>query len=167
MKTCSYCGTPVHKKEHLYYCNFCLMYLEDGYVEEDGERININYREYALESDLDKPTFELMDFPTIELLSLLKIARNKRSSQYDNLSNLNKALEQLEDPSEYAESQKECQKKYEFFTKKMYSIENILKQRLGYIPPRIDKALLVKYLNNMKRKTKNQEKMKVFSSEEA
>ncbi|MCY7998435.1 hypothetical protein [Bacillus haynesii] len=121
MKTCTYCGSLVHEeKDHLFYCDFCLMYIQNP--QEDGKREHIEYRKQASEKDLSNTTPELMNLPTIELLFLLKISRKKRTEKYDELC---RSRRYTKDDSESKNVQKAIEG-YQFFTKKMYIIENIL-----------------------------------------
>ncbi|MCY9339755.1 hypothetical protein MOF28_15475 [Bacillus haynesii] len=163
MKTCPYCGSRVENIDHSrYHCEFCSMHIPSDLVKEDCVRISVIYRESASKKDLEKTTPELMLFPTVDLLFLLKEARTVRSDTTDEIRKLKKKNQNTKS-AYFKENYDALNKEYTFVTKKMYVIENILKTRLGYIPPRLDKNFFDKYLKNVKNKTKNFEKMIDFS----
>ncbi|MGG4278097.1 hypothetical protein ABEW25_22055 [Bacillus subtilis] len=164
MKTCPYCGSKVEKLDHLrYYCEFCTMNIPSDLVKEDGVRISVIYKERASKNDLEKTTPELMLLPTVDLLFLLKEARKQRSSATSEISKIKKEIQKVGSTSSFKEAYEVLNEDYKFFTKKMYVVENIIKTRLGYIPPKLDKHFFDKYLKNVKNKTKNLEPMIDFS----
>ncbi|CAI6330176.1 hypothetical protein [Bacillus subtilis] len=154
MKTCPYCGSPVAKENeaNYYECDFCMIKIKDA--EEDGSRKTVPFRETADEEDLYKTTPELMTFHTYELLCLLKLIRQKRSQKYNEL--YKKAATGNTDSQESRDD-------YQFLTKKMNIVENLLLQRLGYIPDSLYDSFLKKYLDKIKNGKKTNEKMKIYS----
>ncbi|MCC2930288.1 MULTISPECIES: hypothetical protein [Bacillus] len=140
----------------MYYCNFCLMYIHN--VQKDGKREIIEYRERTSELDLDKSTPELMTLPTIELFYLLRLSRKIRKKKYDQL---HKARVESEGVNE-SQSVQITMENYQFFTKKMYVLENILNKRLGYIPERIDNVFLKSYLEKVMISKEKKQDMKVY-----
>ncbi|MEK5085212.1 hypothetical protein [Bacillus sp. FSL H8-0515] len=157
MKTCPYCGSPVAKENeaNYYECDFCMIQIKDA--EEDGSRKTVSFRETADEDDLFKTTPELMTFHTFELLSLLRLIRQKRSVKYNELYRKAKADEITGNTAS-----EESREDYRFLTKKMNIVENILLQRLGYIPDRLYDSYLTKYLDKIKNGQKNKSKMNIF-----
>ncbi|MED1738150.1 hypothetical protein P4U97_01195 [Bacillus swezeyi] len=168
MKTCPYCGSKVEKLDHLrYYCEFCTMNIPSDLVKEDGVRISVIYKERASKKDLEKTTPELMLLPTVDLLFLLKEVRKVRTDTTNEIRKLKKEIQNVGSVSSSdREAYELLNEDYIFFSKKMYVIENIIKTRLGYIPPRLDKPFFEKYLKNVKNKKKNFEPMNVYSKYE-
>ncbi|ATX83238.1 MULTISPECIES: hypothetical protein [Bacillus amyloliquefaciens group] len=155
METCPYCATSI-QKDNQYYCSFCLMYIHN--VQRDGKREIIEYREHTSELDLDKSTPELMTLPTIELFHLLRLSRKIRKQKYDQLY---KSRLESEKGNE-SESVQIATGNYQYYTKKMYIIENILNKRLGYIPDRIDNVFLKSYLEKVMISKEKKQDMKVY-----
>lgn len=132
------------------------MYIHN--VQKDGKREIIEYRERTSELDLDKSTPELMTLPTIELFYLLRLSRKIRKKKYDQL---HKARVESEGVNE-SQSVQITMENYQFFTKKMYVLENILNKRLGYIPERIDNVFLKSYLEKVMISKEKKQDMKVY-----
>jgi hypothetical protein len=152
MKTCPYCGSDVEMMNpHQYYCDFCSMTLDASIVKENRERLDVYFRDFCLESDIKKTTPELMTFSTFELLYLLKMIRHERSSMYHHMHVFHRAGESTE---EFKEVEKEAGGEYLYLTKKAFVVENIIRQRLGYVPSRITENYLLKYLENIKKDKK-------------
>lgn len=150
MKTCPYCGSNVEKmNQHQYYCDFCEMQLDAISVKENSERLDVRVREFAADHYIDKTTPELMIFSTFELLYLLKSIRKERSDMYHHMHVFHRAGEQ-ENTNEFKELENETGNDYMYLSKKMFVVENIIRQRLGYVPTRITENYLVKYLENIK-----------------
>jgi hypothetical protein len=61
VKTCPYCGSDVEKmaKQH-YYCGFCCMSLNVRIIKENRERLDVHFREYVLDAQINKTTPEIM-----------------------------------------------------------------------------------------------------------
>jgi hypothetical protein len=148
--TCPYCGSELIQQHEKYYCDFCVMRLRPDQVQRNYERISVRVRDFALDAYLDKTTPELMRYSTFELLSLLKYARAERSSLYHYLNVFYKARKHGQ-TDEYKENEADCGKQYEKITRKMFVLENIIRQRLGYVPNRITDAYLARYLEEMKK----------------
>ncbi|MDQ6598911.1 hypothetical protein E2K98_24215 [Bacillus salipaludis] len=81
---------------------------------------------------------------------MLKYARAERVSLYHYLNVFYKARK-LGQTEEYKENEEESGKEYEKITRKMFVLENILRQRLGYVPHRITDDYLARYLEEMKK----------------
>lgn len=164
MKTCPYCGGKAEKIDlSRYYCEFCTMNIPSDLVKEAGVRISVIYKEGASKKDLEKSTPELMTLPTVDLLFLLKKARKVRNDITGEIRKLKKEIQQAGSASSFKEAYVVLNEDYIFVSKKMYVVENIMKTRLGYIPPRLDKPFFEKYLKNVKNKKKNFEPMIDFS----
>lgn len=143
MNTCPYCGSEVMEhSEDKFYCDFCSMILGAHMIQQDGARIPVRVREYALDAFADKTTPELMTLSTFELLRLLKDVRAERSNMYKQLKVMQQAEEQTE---EFQEGTKMFGDEYESFTRKMFVVENIIRQRLGYVPKRLTDYYLDNY----------------------
>lgn len=148
--TCPYCGSELILQDEKYYCDFCVMRLGPNQVQRNHERISVRIRDFALDVYLEKTTPELMRYSTFELLSLLKYARAERTSLYHYLNVFYKARKHGQ-TEEFKETEEESGRHYEQITRKMFVLENIIRQRLGYVPHRITDAYLAWYLKEMKK----------------
>lgn len=150
MKTCPYCGSKVSGvDQHQYYCEFCVMNIPAHMVQVNGERLKgRSIREFALESDLEKTTPELMLLSNFELLYLLKLARKLRSDMYNNMTIFRKAGEEVGN-SDYKSYEDQTGEEYEKLTRKLFVIENILFEREVDVPSRMTESFLAKYKENV------------------
>ncbi len=126
------------------------MNIPEKLVQRNHERISVRVRDFVLEVYLDKTTPELMTFSTFELLSLLKYARAERTALYRDLNTFYKARKYGQ-TDEFEEGEAYSGKEYEKITRKMFVLENIIRQRLGYVPHQITDGYLAKYLDYMKK----------------
>ncbi|MEW4226385.1 hypothetical protein [Rossellomorea marisflavi] len=152
--TCPYCGSILVVRERKYFCGFCDMILGEHQIQHNHERISVRIRDFVLDSYMEKSTPELMRLSTFELLSLLKTIRAERTDIYRYL-NVFYRVRIKEDIEEFREKEEEAGQEYEGITRKMFVIENILRQRLGYVPHRISREYLEKYLEAMRRDKKS------------
>ncbi|WP_191567335.1 hypothetical protein [Metabacillus idriensis] len=149
-KTCPYCGSDIKKmNEFQYYCGFCDMRVKSNRVMQNNERLEVRVREFVADHYIDKNTSELMSFSTYELLYLLKFIRKERRDMFHNIKIFHRAVKQ-EDTNQFEEIEKETGRNYIYLSKKMFVVENIIRERLGYVPVRITETYLVKYLENIK-----------------
>jgi hypothetical protein len=150
MKTCPYCGSNIEVFDsQFYYCDFCCMKLEKSIIKENHERLNIRFRDFVLDSQIAKTTPELMTLSSFELLYLLKAIRSERSNSYNFLHMENKIKDMA--PGQLDDLENFSGDNYTYYTKKMFVVENILRQRLGFVPDRITDNYLAKYLDNIKK----------------
>lgn len=126
------------------------MELSADQIQHNHERISVRVRDYAFNFYLDKTTPELMEYSTFELLHLLKYARSERADIYKLMDTFYKARTQLE-IKDYKEEEEYSRKEYERITRKMFVVENLLRQRLGYVPSRITNDYLGQFLEDMKK----------------
>ena len=155
VNTCPYCGSELmERKDQEHYCDFCLMNIPETMIMKNHERMPVRIREFALEQYLEKTTPELMTLSTFELLNLLKYARNERTFLYRNLNTFYKAGKQVK-TGEYEEYEKYSGQEYEKMTRKMFVLENIICERLGYIPHRITDSYLEDYLSKIQKGKRN------------
>lgn len=126
------------------------MKLSEDQVTESGER-NLNYfREFALLDWINRSTPELMAMHTVELLLLLREVRKARSENFGTLHFFNRIDGQV--TNEGMENAKSLQgREYEYLTKKTWVIENIIRDRIGYIPERMSQSFLVKQIDQAKK----------------
>ncbi|GAB0171779.1 TFIIB-type zinc ribbon-containing protein [Lysinibacillus sp. CTST325] len=148
--TCPYCGSEMEQQGEKYYCDFCVMILPADRVQRNHERVSVRVRDFALDVYLDKTTPELMRYSTFELLSLLKYARAERTNVYKLMNTFYNARKQ-QNIEEYKESEEYSGREYEKITRKMFVLENLIRQRLGYVPQRITDTYLGKYLAEMEK----------------
>jgi hypothetical protein len=150
MKTCPYCGSHTERMDHqYYYCDFCCMKIDIRIVKENQERLDVRFRDFALDAYIDRTTPEIMTLSTFELLYLLKMIRKERNDMYHHMHVFRRASDT--GSNDYKEAEKDSGEDYIYFTKKAFVVENIIRSRIGYVPARITENDLVKYLENIKK----------------
>ena len=157
MKTCGYCGSEIQEP----YCSFCEMELDPQHVLENNKRVDHLIDSTPDETAVFLPTKELLTFETIELLFILKYARKHRSDVYNLRIMGHKASAELENDEGMNEIQAQSFAEYEKATRKVWCIENIIKDRIGYYPVKISDDFLQRYLYRIK---KSQEKAMAMQS---
>lgn len=161
MKTCPYCGTGVDAgSSGSYYCGFCEM---KGFLpSEDGARKDrYGMKEFIDHSDINKTTPELMTYHTGDLLRLLKVLREGRRDYFHHITTFKKAGNETD---EFKQDEKEAGDEYENLTRKTWIVENILKDRIGYIPQRVTDQLLETVYNRVMQE-RNQKPMIIKKNE--
>jgi hypothetical protein len=136
MKTCPYCGSAVSFFDLDFgYCAFCEMNIPYDDIQEHGQRKQLLPESQPALSDLKKTTPELMRLSTVELLFLLKWAREERATIYKQRYTFIRAMKQGAD--EFAEAEQYTFKEYERATRKFFVLENLVRERLGYYPVKL------------------------------
>lgn len=143
MITCSYCASELKLNNDAAYCSFCDIELgpnsEYGMYSEDGKRKEKVKQQSLVTSETAKlPIKELYKLNPMDLLLCLKEARKERSFIFSQLRMFNK----LAEAEEIAE---ETGKEYEYWTRKCWTIENILINRFGYFPEKINNELVAAF----------------------
>lgn len=142
--TCSYCGSSLGNDlpsmTDKAYCGFCEMFVKPSV---NGERIE-QFRkvEFIGYEQIRMPTSELVEMHTKSLLELLKYMREERRSYFNNMRVLKQGASVN---PEFKEGDKISSEEYEMITKKCFVVENILRERMGYIPKKITENLLLSY----------------------
>ena len=145
MKTCGYCGTDI-QGDH---CSFCELTLDDKHVLEGHKRVDHVIERTPDEAAIFLTTDELLTFETIDLLFLLKYARSYRSEVY-HLRVISYKAEDRKSDQALEEIQQQSYEEYEKATRKVWIIENILKDRMGYYPVKVTEEFLQAYLYRIK-----------------
>lgn len=139
--TCTYCGTELKSENQSYYCVFCEMPVSDENVQQNGKRKQITFQtNHVFISDAEQNTGQLMQRSTNDIILLLRLARQKRTDIYNYLRIINKANEQDGGFQEHAQV---TGKDYEYWTRKAWVLENILRDRTGVYPERITDDYLI------------------------
>lgn len=153
--TCMYCGTEVTVKNGMDHCEFCEMDLAATEIMQNGERKKVTVKPFVSIEHMYKSTRELMGMGTYELLVLLQLGRKERSSSYDMMMNAKEfhrqakaennetAIEIMNDTLEASVEN------YAYLTRKVWSVENILLERMDAIPVRITDSYLDKYFQKI------------------
>ncbi|RBW68255.1 hypothetical protein [Bacillus taeanensis] len=144
MKTCPYCGKEVQSYKGNYYCDFCTMVVYCKDVQEEGKRKNLMPNHLPDLEDVKKSTPELMTYSTIELLYMLKLARKERATVYGNRYTFIQARKLTEDPH-FQQGEQQMYQEYEYYTRKCFVLENLIRGRLGYYPQKLTDS----YLQNL------------------
>jgi hypothetical protein len=125
---CSYCENE--NSPFVQLCEFCQAPL-------NAKRPKL--REFLSLEKAELPFGELLLFHTHDLLILLRLVREERTKCYHLMRTVQKGSELIEIDSDtlvFAESE------YRRYTARMKVIENILIDRMGYKPKRVDDKLL-------------------------
>lgn len=143
--TCPYCGVELKSENGAYYCCFCEMSITTEDAQENGQRKQIPFLlSNVTISDAEENTIQLMQRSTNDLIVMLRLVRQKRANFYNYLRVLNKANEEKRDFQEHAAI---SGKDYEYWTRKAWVLENILRDRTGVFPEKItDDYLLSLYM---------------------
>lgn len=128
MNICSYCKTE--NKESEIRCTFC---------EADLTFFRPKTKRFVELSDAYKPYPVLNSYHTFDLLQLLRLVRRSRTDAYNSLRITLKASNEMEVPEELKNASED---EYKRSTAFMNIIEQILIDRIGYKPQRIDDRLL-------------------------
>lgn len=94
-------------------------------------------------TDVLKPLQEKMMYHTFNLLEMLQIARKERSDAYNMLRIVLKSENEVEVDKDLKNSVEE---QYRLFTAHVHMIQELLIDRIGYYPKRVDEKLLNRYL---------------------
>lgn len=104
-------------------------------AQENGERKQIPFLlSNVTISDAEENTIQLMQRSTNDLIVMLRLVRQKRANFYNYLRVFKKANEEQSDFQEYAAI---SGKDYEYWTRKAWVLENILRDRTGVFPEKI------------------------------
>lgn len=100
-------------------------------------------------TDVLKPLQEKKTYHTFNLLEMLQIARKERSDAYNMLRIVLKSENEVEVDKELKNSVEE---QYRLFTAHVHMIQELLIDRIGYYPKRVDNKLLDRYLSKCQEK---------------
>ena len=146
MHSCPYCGSKVIVSTgNVYYCDFCE--LEGAGPSQDGKRLGMAYLRTGISlEDAKKSTPELMSWHVFELLQLLKLLRDDRRFWFKQMSVFKAAGKTT---TKFIESEKETERDYEWQTRKVWIVENIIREKVGYIPKAVTGKLLAQWYEKM------------------
>lgn len=159
MPTCPFCGSTIEKGEHLYYCIFCDMELMANQIQYDGSRRQISFEEPASLKEAELSTKELIEKDSYYLTCLLRLVRQERARIYNYLRIFKKANEQQGD---FLNQAADTGSHYEYWTRKAWVLENILRERSGFFPAKISDKFLAELLEQIK--SVNAKPMEIMNS---
>ena len=125
---CPYCKTENIDTE--IHCTFC---------EADLHAKRPTIKPYIDVTDVLKSFKEILTYHTYDLFKMLQIARKGRSEAFNLLRITLKASNDMEVPQDL---KNDTENEYRIFTARMHLIEEILIDRIGYKPERVDDKLL-------------------------
>lgn len=147
MPTCPFCGSPVTAATETYFCSFCEMEIPADALLQDGSRRQLPpLEQVASLEDAGQSTKVLLNKDSYYLTVLLRLVREERTKVYNYLRVFNKLEER---PADLEDKKIETGREYEHWTRKMWTIENILRDRSGFYPERITDGYLEGLAANM------------------
>lgn len=162
MCTCSYCGSRLTVIDNHADCAFCGIRLgptsKYGMYGTNGMRKQRFTEKIIINSETAKLSLtELEKLHVIDLIKVLKEARNQRSQIFNLMRIFNKAGDlKHEQEDEYRNLANETGGDYEYWTRRCWMIENLLIDRIGYYPERINNEFMSSLeLRNRKSLAKN------------
>ncbi|MEK4503640.1 hypothetical protein NYE55_35425 [Bacillus sp. FSL R12-0069] len=156
---CPYCATPIQVDKNgvvQEICEFCggrIREQQTGVLQlcQNGERFEFTKMQQQLFLEhIHQSVEELKQYHTYDLYVLLKEVREARSQTYYGLQLLNKASKEERTLQATAD---ETGGEYEYYTRKVWVIENILLERQGFFPEKIT-ARVLEYMGEQIRKSK-------------
>jgi hypothetical protein len=137
---CSYCKTE--NKAGEIRCTFC---------EADLTISRPKIKRFVDGSDAYQPYHVLNSYHTFDLLQLLRLIRRNRTDAYNSLRITLKASNEIEVPEELKNA---SENEYKRSTAYMNIIEEIIIDRIGYKPERVDDKLLQAWEHKLNKTTK-------------
>jgi len=150
LATCPYCGSPLIKTESTFYCSFCQMKVSKHIVQTNGKRLIIRTRDFTHPTQLEQSTRLLKKFSTYELLELYHFIRTEEQAAEVVLTFATELDVKDQLPYEASSEPKTLAWK----KKKRYILENLLRERLGYIPD-----VTIRYLEEYREKIRQDEQL--------
>lgn len=156
---CPYCATPIQVdkngivQEICEFCGGCIREQQTGVLQlcQNGERFEFTKMQQQLFLEhIHQSVEELKQYHTYDLYLLLREVREARSQTYYGLQLLNKASKEEHTLQATAD---ETGGEYEYYTRKVWVIENILLERQGFFPEKIT-ARVLEYMGEQIRKSK-------------
>lgn len=146
MNSCPYCGSKVEMMpRNMFYCEFCC--LQGDLPSEDGKRLRRKELKHLITlEDAKKSTPELMAYHVFDLLKLLKLLRDERRKHYTTLKVF---IEVGNSTDEYKGYEDQAGQGYEWQSRKTWIVENILRDKIGYIPKSVTNKLLAQWCEYM------------------
>src|SRR5699024_6819590 len=133
------------------------MELTDRYILQDGARLSNSIAHYPEKQGIFQNTPALLELETIELLGLLRHARDYRTEVYK-LRLLGHQAE--EQGGNMDDIKMQSYSDYENATRKVWVIENIIKDRVGYYPQKVTDNFLAMYLDRIQKSGQKRMTMK-------
>lgn len=134
MPTCRYCHSSFEGQQ----CDFC------GSTAQQQEKHK--YSEFAPAFYAERSIEFLEQQHTFTLCLLLREVRKERSQHYNTMRVITNGADLQE---AFEETAKEAGELYRYWTKRMWVVERVIADRLGYAPQRIDDSFLEAYLRKM------------------
>ncbi len=154
METCPYCGLELNER----YCSFCKMEIAAEDVQHDGFRKPLTPDPFVVSAYAELSTPELMQKSTYYLIYLLREVRKERTGRFSSLRIFNK-FEDTEYAEQFGEIAEETGQSYEWWTRKAWVIENILRDRMDHFPTRITDRYMIELAENMDQSSKKPMKL--------
>lgn len=154
MNTCPYCGSKVESFGKKFSCLFCEMILDKNDLQQNGKRKELIPASQPAYEDLQRSTSELMKMNIVELLFLLKFARAERSLIYGQRRTILQAMN--DGAEEFKEGEQYTFKEYEHLTRKCFVLENLIRERIGYIPAKLTEDYIQNFVDRMSESAKKE-----------
>lgn len=157
MKTCKYCGTNLYYKgkeqdQNIFHCNFCDLDFHVRDTSSNKKRKTAIPQSYN--TDYYISTQDMLKKNTIELFLTLKECRAhwyQAKTTFEGLV----AVQHTLTPEQMRDVYVPFSKEFEILTKKKFTLENILIEKVGYIPQAISNEFIGKLLEHSERSTQS------------
>lgn len=146
MITCKYCGQELiflgqRDDDHFFHCDFCDLVFPLIETSVNRKR-KMSVPEYIDDSNFYAPVKVLLEKDTITLLHILKELRSFWFQIKTVLEKTKNLYSDNELPNLDTENHYEVKKSYIDLTKRKFIIENILLERIGFLPEKITEEFL-------------------------
>ena len=128
-------------------CAFCKATYQDiSHASTDYQRTKKHLiKKYVTSEDIERPVQELEEYHTLDLLLCLRIARTERTQAFYLVRLYNKALDEMPEDAESINVMiEEAAEMYTNWTRRSWTLENILTNRMGYFPDRVSDEMIEK-----------------------
>ncbi|WP_214720989.1 hypothetical protein [Exiguobacterium sp. s192] len=143
--TCPYCGSTLMKTEGIFFCSFCQMKVSKHITQTEGKRLVIRKREFTQITQLEQSTRLLKKLSTYELLELYHYIRTEEQAA----EVLVTLAADLNDDEQISYDSVLETTTLTWKRKKRYILENLLRERFGYIPT-VTVRFLEEYLEKVR-----------------
>jgi len=157
LATCPYCASTLTTTDNTFYCAFCQMKISKHIVQTNGKRLVIRTRDFIQPVQLEQSTRLLKKLSTYELLELYHFIRAEEQAA-EALITFADEFDMEKPISDDSVLEKES---LSWKKKKRFVLENLLRERFGYIP-----NITTRYLEEYREKIRQDDRISSMKEEE-